>query len=110
MRSPDVVGVLGAGTMGAGIAQLAAAEAGARTLVHDPDAAALERGLASIRRRLERDVERGRRTREDADAALARLAPAVALDELAPCGLVVEAAPERLDLKRDLFAALGEVV
>jgi 3-hydroxybutyryl-CoA dehydrogenase len=47
MPAPRVVGILGAGTMGAGIAQLAAAT-GARTLVHDPDAAALERGLSAI--------------------------------------------------------------
>ena len=59
MPAPRMVGVLGAGTMGAGIAQLACA-AGARTLVHDPDAAALERGLAGVRKRLEREVEKGR--------------------------------------------------
>jgi 3-hydroxybutyryl-CoA dehydrogenase len=54
-----VVGIIGAGTMGAGIAQLAAA-AGARTLVHDADRKALERGLAGIAERLEREVEKGR--------------------------------------------------
>ena len=56
------IGVAGAGTMGAGIAQLGCLS-GARTLLHDPDAAALEHGLEGIRARLERAVERGRRGR-----------------------------------------------
>ena len=58
-KLPDIVGVVGAGTMGAGIAQLAAT-AGARTLLHDPVPEALERGVAGIRKRLERAAERGR--------------------------------------------------
>ena len=91
-----VVGVIGAGTMGAGIAQLAAA-AGARTLVHDPDADALERGLANARKRL--DEEAG-----------ARLEPAPELAALADADVVIEAAPESLELKRDLFGAVAEVV
>jgi 3-hydroxybutyryl-CoA dehydrogenase len=106
---PSTIGVCGAGTMGAGIAQLAAV-AGARVLVHDPQPGAVERGVEGIRRVLDRDVERGRRTRADADAALGRLEPAAGLEALAPCGLVIEAAPERLELKRELFGALEAVV
>jgi 3-hydroxybutyryl-CoA dehydrogenase len=106
---PDVIGVVGAGTMGAGIAQLAC-RAGARTLLHDADPAALERALEDIRRRLERDVERGRLDAAGAQAALRRLAPAAELEDLAPAGLVVEAAPESLALKRELFTRLAEVV
>jgi 3-hydroxybutyryl-CoA dehydrogenase len=99
-----VVGVVGAGTMGAGIAQLAAA-AGARALLHDPVPEALERGLAGARAGLEKWVAKGR-----ADAtATGLLAPAAALEDLAGCGLIVEAAPERLELKRELFARLGAV-
>ena len=70
-RGPKVIGVLGAGTMGAGIAQLAA-QAGARCLLHDPDAAALERGLESARGRIERGIEKGRLRREDARHARGR--------------------------------------
>ncbi len=106
---PTVIGVAGAGTMGAGIAQLAC-QTQARTLLHDPDADALKRGLESITRHLERGVERGRLTREDADHALARLAPAPALEDLAPCELVIEAAPERLEVKRELLERLSEIV
>lgn len=108
MGIPNTIGVIGAGTMGAGIAQLAA-QAGARTLLHDPIPQALERGLASIAAGLERQVSRGRLDAADAAAIRARVQPAAALEQLAPCGLVIEAAPERLDLKLDLFERLAEV-
>src|SRR5438128_61446 len=95
--------------MGAGIAQLAC-QSGARTLLHDPDPAALERGLERIRAQLERGVSRGRWSAEDADQASQRLQPAAQLADLADAEVVIEAAPERLELKRDLFARLGDVV
>ncbi len=107
--TPQVIGVAGAGTMGAGIAQLAC-QSGARTLLHDPVPDALERGLDQITGHLERGAERGRLTAEEAAAASARLEPAASADELAPCELVIEAAPERLDLKQDLFRHLSENV
>jgi hypothetical protein len=107
--APDTIGVIGAGTMGAGIAQLAA-RSGARTLLHDPDSAALERGLAGVRERLAREAAKGRASPAEAEAATARLEAAGTLGALAPCQLVVEAAPESLELKRDLFARLAEVV
>jgi 3-hydroxybutyryl-CoA dehydrogenase len=97
-----VLGVVGAGTMGAGIAQLGAA-AGMRTLLHDPEPQALERGVEGVRRGLAKWVEKGR---VDEDAA-GLLEPVSSLDELAPCELVIEAAPERPELKRDLFGALS---
>jgi 3-hydroxybutyryl-CoA dehydrogenase len=100
-----VVGVLGAGTMGAGIAQLACA-AGARTLVHDPDPDALERGLAGIRKRLEREVEKGRL----AEGAAGELEAAAELSALGDADVVIEAAPESLELKRELFGRVAEVV
>ena len=100
---PEVIGVVGAGTMGAGIAQLAAA-AGARTLLYDPVADARERGLDQIAGGLERWREKGRLEREPGEVA------AVAeLGGLEQAGLVIEAAPERLELKRELFAALSEI-
>ena len=107
VAAPSVVGVAGAGTMGAGIAQLACL-AGARTLLHDPDSDALERGLAQIRGHLERGGARGRWSAEEAEAAAAHLEAAPALEDLAPSDLVIEAAPERLPIKQELFAALSE--
>jgi 3-hydroxybutyryl-CoA dehydrogenase len=106
---PQVVGVVGAGTMGSGIAQLAVL-AGARTLLHDPDHAALDRGVATLQANLAKGVERGRWSAEEAEAASARLEPAHTLEALAPCDLVIEAAPEKLDLKRALFARLAGIV
>jgi 3-hydroxybutyryl-CoA dehydrogenase len=105
---PHRLGVVGAGTMGAGIAQLGAL-AGIETLVHDPVADALAAGLEKTRANLEKGAERGRWTPDDAAAAAGRLHPAPELKDLAGCDMVVEAAPERLDLKRELFARLSEV-
>jgi 3-hydroxybutyryl-CoA dehydrogenase len=95
--------------MGAGIAQLAC-QAGARTLLHDPDPVALDRGTQRIRGQLERGVSRGHWSAETADAAGERLQPTAEVGELGDAELVIEAAPERLELKRELFARLGEVV
>jgi 3-hydroxybutyryl-CoA dehydrogenase len=108
-RPAGVIGVAGAGTMGAGIAQLACL-AGARTLLHDPVPDALERGLAHIRGHLERGAARGRWSEREAEAAAKRLEPAPRLEQLEPCELVIEAAPERLELKRELFARLSREV
>jgi 3-hydroxybutyryl-CoA dehydrogenase len=104
------IGVIGAGTMGAGIAQLACQAASARTLLHDPVADALGRGVETIQGHLARGVERGRLSQDDARAARERLEPVDALEGLAPCDLVIEAAPESLELKRELFQALCEIV
>jgi 3-hydroxybutyryl-CoA dehydrogenase len=93
--------------MGAGIAQLACLS-GARTLLHDPVGDALEAGLARIRAQLERGVERGRLSAEEAEAASARLEAAPGLEDLSVADLVIEAAPERLELKRELFARLSD--
>ncbi|HWX96240.1 MAG TPA: 3-hydroxyacyl-CoA dehydrogenase NAD-binding domain-containing protein [Solirubrobacteraceae bacterium] len=107
--APAVIGVLGAGTMGAGIAQLAA-RAGARTLLHDPLPEALERGLERARDGLAKEAGKGRLTDEDARAAAELLQPVDDLTALAPCELVIEAAPERLDLKHELYRRLSEIV
>jgi 3-hydroxybutyryl-CoA dehydrogenase len=106
---PSTIGVAGAGTMGAGIAQLGCLS-GAQTLLHDPMPEALERGVEQIKRHLERGAARGRWSEEDAAAAAQRLARAPELSDLAACELVIEAAPERLELKRELFAKLSEEV
>jgi 3-hydroxybutyryl-CoA dehydrogenase len=98
-----VVGVIGAGTMGAGIAQLALGT-NAETFLVDPLLGAIERGEASIRKGLERWAAKGR----DVDAT--RLHTARALGALRDCDIVIEAAPERLELKHELFSALSREV
>jgi 3-hydroxybutyryl-CoA dehydrogenase len=105
---PRALGVVGAGTMGAGIAQLGVL-AGIDTFLHDPFPEALERGGERVHRGLARGAERGRWSEEEATAAEARLVLAGSLEELARCELVIEAAPEQIDLKRELFERLSEV-
>jgi 3-hydroxybutyryl-CoA dehydrogenase len=107
-QPPQVVGVVGAGTMGSGIAQLAAL-AGARTLLHDPAEGAVERALERIPAQLERGAERGRWSAGDASAAAGRLERAADLDALAGCELIIEAAPESLSVKHELFAELSRI-
>src|ERR1700728_2151271 len=95
-RRASVIGVLGAGTMGAGIAQLAA-RSGARTLLYDPFPEALARGIAGAEGGLPQEMVKGRISEEDAAAASERLEPIEDMAALADCELVIEAAPERLE-------------
>jgi 3-hydroxybutyryl-CoA dehydrogenase len=105
-RAPiERIGVLGAGTMGAGIAQVAA-EAGLPVLVHDPIPGAFERASERIAQLLARKVEKGQLAAGDRDAALARITPAARIEELATAQLVAEAIPEDLELKRQAFRLL----
>src|SRR3954469_16282032 len=108
MSAPRVIGVVGAGTMGSGIAQLGALS-GARTLLFDADGAAVERALERIPAQLERGAEKGRWSAEDAGGARDRLEAAGSLEDLAACELIVEAAPESLDIKRELFGELSRI-
>jgi 3-hydroxybutyryl-CoA dehydrogenase len=104
-----VIGVVGAGTMGSGIAQLAA-RSGARTLLHDPLADALQRGRSRAREGLEKEAAKGRLSPEQADSALMMLQPVEDLSALTECDLVIEAAPERMELKHELYRRLAEIV
>jgi 3-hydroxybutyryl-CoA dehydrogenase len=109
MSAAETIGVLGAGLMGSGIAQLAA-QSGARTLVHDPVPEALAAGIEKIHKALDRNVEKGRMTAEEAEAVKGRLEPAADMEALADCTLVIEAAPEKLALKLEIFERLTAVI
>jgi 3-hydroxybutyryl-CoA dehydrogenase len=102
------VGIVGAGTMGAGIAQLACL-GGFDTRMHDPVPDALARGQARVTDGLAKGAARGMWSDADAAAARKRLRLARGLEDLAECGLVIEAAPEEVGLKRDLFARLAAI-
>lgn len=106
MSEVRTIGVVGAGSMGSGIAQLACL-AGYDTLVYDPIPAALESGLDRLRSGLAKGAERERWSADEADQAAARVSPCDDLGELARCDLAIEAAPEDLDLKRSIFATLS---
>jgi len=104
-----VVAVVGAGAMGAGIAQVAA-QAGHRVLLHDARAGAAADAQRALARTLDALAAKGKLTQDAARAAAARIEPVAALDALAPAALVVEAIVEDLAAKRDLFAKLESIV
>jgi 3-hydroxybutyryl-CoA dehydrogenase len=99
------IGIVGAGQMGSGIAHVCAL-AGFHVLLNDVDPDRIHQGLATINGNLARQVSRQRITDEQRQAAIKRIAPANALDDLGDCDLVIEAATEAEDVKRKIFAAL----
>ena len=105
--SVERIAVVGAGTMGGGIAQLAAL-GGYRVLLYDAVPEAAEAGAVRIGEALAKGVSRGRWSDEEADAASDRVRASAEVDELAGSQLAIEAAPERLELKREIFCQLAE--
>jgi 3-hydroxybutyryl-CoA dehydrogenase len=101
------IGVVGAGTMGAGIAQVAAL-GGYETRLHDPIAEALDTGIDRLHRALAKGATKGLWSEADAESAGDHVGAAKHLADLNECDLIVEAAPEELALKRQLFASLAE--
>src|SRR5438874_5069841 len=102
------VGVVGLGTMGAGIAQVSV-QSGFDTVGHEISEELGERGRATIERYLSRGVEKGRLVAAERDAALGRLTLTTELADLADCDLVIEAVLEELELKRQTFAELDRL-
>jgi 3-hydroxybutyryl-CoA dehydrogenase len=100
--------VIGAGLMGSGIAQVAAA-AGWEVTLRDLDDAAVQRGLSGIRKSLEKFASKGAIASEDVEAALGRITPTTDLEAAADADIVVEAVFERLDIKQDVFRELDRV-
>jgi 3-hydroxybutyryl-CoA dehydrogenase len=103
------VGVLGAGLMGHGIAQVAA-QAGYEVVLREVDDAALQKGIAKIEKQLARAVEKGKSSQEDADAVRARINGTTDYADLAGCDLVIEAITESLPLKLEMWKALDAIV
>jgi 3-hydroxybutyryl-CoA dehydrogenase len=106
---PKVLGVVGTGTMGRGIAELAA-RAGIDVLLHDAEAGKAETAIAAIRLELERLSAKGKLGHDEARVAGNRLTVAKDLETLHACGLVVEAVVEDLGIKRSLFGRLEAIV
>jgi 3-hydroxybutyryl-CoA dehydrogenase len=105
----EKVGVLGAGLMGHGIAQVAA-QSGYEVVLREVDEATLAKGIAKIEKQLARAVERGKSSQEDADAVRGRIAGTVHYRDLAECDLVIEAITESLELKLEMWRELDEIV
>ena len=102
------IGVLGAGQMGAGIAQVASCSGYSVTMV-DIDENAVERGMDSIRSSLQRIVSKGRMELKDSQAAMELITRSTNRSDLSECDLIVEAIPEILQLKLDTFSELDSI-
>lgn len=102
------IGVVGSGTMGSGIAQVAA-QSGLNVLMYDIEEAALERAVKNITHFINRAVEKGRTSKDDAAKALNRLRTTTQLKELEHADFVIEAVPETLALKQDIFGRLDDI-
>ncbi|MGB8509443.1 MAG: 3-hydroxyacyl-CoA dehydrogenase family protein [Pyrinomonadaceae bacterium] len=104
----ETIAVLGAGTMGHGIAQVAAA-AGYRVIIRDISAEVLARGLRAVETNLAKGVERGKVTEEERALTLANISGAKGLEETGGADLFIEAVPERIELKRQTLREIEEV-
>ncbi|WP_440005257.1 3-hydroxyacyl-CoA dehydrogenase family protein [Halomicrococcus sp. SG-WS-1] len=109
LETIDTIGVVGAGTMGSGIAQVAATS-GYDVVMRDVKEEFVENGFDAIESSLDRFVSREKMDRSTADAVTERIAGTTELDDLADCDFVVEAAVEDMDVKQDVFADLDAVV
>jgi 3-hydroxybutyryl-CoA dehydrogenase len=107
MAAVQRIGVVGAGQMGQGIAQVAA-QAGLEVVMVDAAAELAQAGVGKIKKQLDRLVEKARLDAAARDGTLGRLRAGEALRDLAPCEVVIEAAPEREELKLQIFKSLGE--
>jgi 3-hydroxybutyryl-CoA dehydrogenase len=108
VASIEKVGVLGCGLMGSGIAQISA-QAGFETVVREIDQDTLDRGLAAVRKNLDRAVKKEKMTAEQRDEVLGRIHGTLDFEPLADCDIVIEAVVEDLSVKEEVFARLHDV-
>jgi 3-hydroxybutyryl-CoA dehydrogenase len=107
LNNIKTVGIVGAGTMGQGIAQVCAM-AGYRVLLYDLSPALIQQGIAKIESSLRKAVEKNKLTTELKDTALSKITPCHSLRELI-ADFIIEAAVERLDVKKEIFSTLEDV-
>jgi len=102
------IGVVGCGSMGAGISQISA-QSGYDVVVREVNEDLLNKGLASINKVLSRSVEKGKIKQEDMDTALGRIKGTTNMEEFSECDLVIEVVVENMDLKREVFKELDKI-
>jgi len=102
------IGVLGAGTMGSGIAQ-AAAEAGYDVIMRDIKDDFVQRGISSINKNLGRAVDKGKKSKEEAEEIVGRIRGTTNLDDLSDADLIIEAVIENMELKKELYEELDRI-
>ena len=101
-QTVETIGVIGAGTMGHGIAQVSAG-AGFKVILRDVDTDSLARGIQAIERNLNKGMQLGKLTEADCDSTLQHIRGTTHLEDVAQADLIIEAAPEKLELKQDLI-------
>jgi 3-hydroxybutyryl-CoA dehydrogenase len=109
MSEPKTIAILGAGTMGNGIAHVCA-RSGFNVLLYDVNQAALYRGLDTIRTNFAREVAKQKLTQHQSDEARSRITLTTKLDDLAPASLAIEAATERFEVKAEIFRDLDRIL
>jgi len=109
MNETKTIAILGAGTMGNGIAHVCASS-GFNVLLYDVDQKALYRGLDTIRTNMAREVAKQKLTQEEADQARSRITLTTSLKDLAPASLAIEAATERFEIKAEIFRDLDRIL
>jgi 3-hydroxybutyryl-CoA dehydrogenase len=109
MAEMKTIGVLGAGTMGNGIAHVCA-RAGHDVVLYDLEQGFLDRGMATIAKNLAREVAKNKLTEEQAEAAKGRIRPTLSREELRGCGLAIEAATEKFAVKAEIFRELDRIL
>jgi len=108
MGNIKTVGVIGGGTMGNGIAHVAA-RSGFKVILHDIEQRSLDQALSTITKNLEREVAKGKITGDDKAAALSRIVPATKNSALSDVDFVIEAVVEDVDIKSRVFGAMDEI-
>ena len=103
-----LIGVIGAGTMGSGIAQVAA-EAGFEVIIRDIEDSFIERGLAAINKNVSRAVDKGKKSKEEAENIMGRISGTTKLEDLKEAGLVIEAVIEDIELKKEIYRELDRI-
>ena len=109
MEPIHIIGIAGAGTMGNGIAHVAA-RSGYRVVLSDIDPKALDRAIATISRNMDREVERGKFSAESKSEAMARVSATVQMEELSTADFIIEAVIENIDAKLKIFRTLDAIV
>ena len=109
LRAVEKVGIIGAGTMGGGIA-MNFATAGVPVVIVETRQEALDRGLALVRKNYQASADKGRFTQAEVEARMGRISTALDFDALADCDLVIEAVFENMDLKKEIFGRLDRVM
>src|SRR5881397_3288666 len=99
-KTIETIAVIGAGTMGHGIAQVAGGS-GFRVILSDVDRDGLSRGIRTIEKNLAKGIQLGKLTEDDSERTLQQIHGTTTLEDCATADLIIEAAPEKLDLKRD---------